>query len=208
MIVAEEVSYMDGSVDIIEYRYSNGQLSEKIQRTEDDEVESKEKFEYEGDLLVRFDRTDYDDQVVYQVVNSYKDGKLAESSISNFEGEQPYKQVVRYNEAGRRIEELRYDKRDRLIERNSFEEDENGRVVRMVEENTARKNTTGMAYDENGRLVKQSETDMRGLVLSDIERSYTEEGLPEATRVLLLDRVTGLHQQYLLVYEYEFYEDL
>ena len=64
------------------------------------------------------------------------------------------------------------------------------------------------AWCENGRLVKQSETDMRGLVLSDIERSYTEEGLPEATRVLLLDRVTGLHQQYLLVYEYEFYEDL
>jgi hypothetical protein len=48
---------------------------------------------------------------------------------------------------------------------------------------------------------------MEGQVLSDVERSYTEDGQPEATRVLVLDRMTGLYQQYLLVYEYELYQD-
>jgi YD repeat-containing protein len=179
-----------------------------VQETDEQELEMREVFDYQDARLVLFERYDSGSQLIHQARNTYADGKLVQTDISSSENEEPYTQVIRYNAAGRRIEDMKYDNQGRLIERNRSEEDETGRVVKLIEENTFRSHTTGLEYNDAGRLVRQVEKDLLGNLVSDIERTYTEEGLPESAHITVRDRSTGTYQQYYLIYEYEFFEEL
>lgn len=208
LLESEQIRYLDGSTDTVRYSYKDGLAVEKVQVTDDEEVEMREVYEYQDARLVLFERYDSDGELIHQARNTFSEGRLVQTDISSSENDEPFTQVIRYNAAGRRIEDMKYDAEGRLIERNRSEEDETGRVVRLVEENTFRSHTTGLEYDDAGRLVRQVEKDLHGNLVSDVERTYTEEGLPESAHITVRDRSTGTYQQYYLIYEYEFFEEV
>jgi hypothetical protein len=204
--VIEEITYLDGSIDEVSYVYEGSLLKEKIQKTGEGDIEVKEIFDYEGDKLTTYEKFNEYDEKVYQIRNIFEDGLLRESEIRSSEDEEPYRQIIEYDESGNRKIELRYNKKDMLVERNVYEADGQGRVVRVIEENPSRKNHTEFSYDDAGRLTHQVEKDMNDKVVSEIHRSYNEDGRLSAARVEYMDRMLGAMRENRLVYEYEYYD--
>jgi YD repeat-containing protein len=203
--VQEFIHYLDGSVDKVEYRYENELLKEKIQHNEDDEQESRETYDYEDGRIVLLERYDEEDRLVYQAKNTFENGVIRESRIwSSVEGE-TYTLVTLFNKEGRRLEECRYDEKEKMIERNLYEEDDKGRVIKVVEEDRNRKNTTELEYNDKDLLVYQVETDVHGQVVSEVHREYDSEGRIAGIDILYLDRRTGVLRRNYLLYEYEYF---
>jgi YD repeat-containing protein len=113
--------------------------------------------------------------------------------------------IIEFNEAGRRFRELRYNHQDELVERNIYEEDEQGRVIRVIEENKARKNTTDYTYDEKGNVILQVETDLNGGLNHQVIRRYDDEGHIITATVEAVMKPSGLPRAYTLVYKRELY---
>ncbi len=206
-ILKEEIIYLDGSIDIVEYRYQDESLKEKIQKTDEDEIELREVFDYQGDDLKHYERYDEDGRLVYRLDNTFEENKISQTEIFSTENGESTKQLVYFNDSGRREAELRYNSQGKLVEKNTFEEDEEGRVISMTEENLSGKNTTTMSYNNEGRLVSQEETDVNGQLISHLEREYDAEGRPQNARILYLDRRMGTIIENFLVYEYDFFEE-
>jgi hypothetical protein len=113
--------------------------------------------------------------------------------------------VHRFNERGLREQELRYNSKDQLIERNIFEDDGTGRIVRIIEENKLRKNTTDFSFDDQGRLVHQVECDINGAVNHEVNRNYDEEGRVATVMVDMMQRPSGQPLTYTLTYLYTYH---
>ena len=204
--VREEIVYLDGSADVVQYTYDGSLLTEKVRQTDEEEIEMKEVFRYDNGKVILYERYDGDERLVYQVKNAYDDGVIKGTEVWSEEEGEPFRQVIEYDEQGRRSLELKYNTRDKLIERNQFELDEEGRVARMTEENISRKNTTEFTYDGSGRVLRQVERDMNGKLVSDIGRSYDDEGRLMRSTVEFPDRATGLMRRNMLVYEYDYHD--
>ena len=205
-VLKEEIIYLDGTVDSTEYHYKEGLLIDKVQKTDEEEIESRETFNYEDGRMVLYEKFNEDGKMVYQLKNTYKQSMIEETEIRSLENEQPSRQVIHYNKAGRRKEELHYDHRDRLVSRNQYEEDDQGRIIRVKEENVGSKNLTELMYDEQGRPKSQVETDVNGETVSQIERFYNDEGRMRQARVLYREPITGTLQENYLVYEYDYFD--
>ena len=200
----ELTHYMDGSTDIQQYFYDeNGNLSGMILKDDEDEIDFEERYFYEGKHLVKVERRDGDNHLLFTQEDSYVDNTLNKRSIWSAEEEEPVKLVVEFNESGRRTRELRYNHDDELVERNIYEEDEKGRVVRVIEENKARKNTTEYAYDESGNVILQVETDLNGDLNHKVIRTYDEDGNIMTTTVEAVMKPSGMSRAYTLVYKRE-----
>lgn len=204
--IREEIIYLDGSVDAVKYRYESGLLMEKVRETDEEEIEWKEVYRYENGKVILYEKYDGDERLVYQVKNVYDDGVMKGTEIWSEEEGEPFRQVIEYDDKGRRSLELKYNARDKLIERNQFEVNDEGKVVRMTEENISRKNTTEFTYDDSGRVTRQVERDMNGKLVSDITRSYDDEGRLTHATVEFPDRMTGVMRKNMLVYEFEFHD--
>jgi YD repeat-containing protein len=176
-IAREIIHYLDGSEDIHEFFYDErGNLSGIQVKDDEDEVEYTQKFFYEGNKVIKVEKWDGNDEVIFRQEDEYKDGTLASRSIWSDEEVKPFTIIQNFNAAGHRTEELRYDSNEQLIERNIYEEDEQRRVVRMIEENRQRKNTTEFSYDDQGNVIHQAETDLNGDLNHEVFRIYGPGG--------------------------------
>lgn len=204
-ISLEIIHYLDGSADFHEFFYDEkGNLTGIQVRNDDDEIEFEETYFYESDL-VRMERRDEDDELVYMMENTYLDGVLRERTIWSAEEEEPYTYVQRFNSAGHREEELRYNSQGQLSERNVYSLDSEGRIISMVEENRLRKNTTEFAYDGKGNVTFQKETDLNGELNHEVFRHYDETGQPVKTTVEAAVKPSQEIRAYTLFYIREFY---
>jgi YD repeat-containing protein len=202
----EMIHYLDGSADIHEYSYDEkGNLISMKATDDEDELEFSEKYFYEGDKVVKVERCDGDDKVTFRQEDEYIDGVLRSRKIWSSEDGDPYTLVHQYTGTGRREQELRYNSRDQLIERNIYEEDENGRVVKIVEENKQRKNTTEFTFDEKGNVIRQVETDLNGDLNHEIFRVYNPDGDLIQTRIEAVLKPSGEQRAYSLIYKREMF---
>jgi YD repeat-containing protein len=200
----EIIYYLDGSADTHEYVYDEkGNLIEMKVVDDDDEPESSEKYFYEDDHLVKVERLNEFNKVVFRQEDTYENGKISSRKIWSSEEGEPYTIVNKFNEAGLREQELRYNSRDQLIERNIFEEDEHGHVTRIIEENRQRKNITDITFDEQGNVIHQVETDMNGDLNHEIFRTYNTDGQLILTTVETVMKTTGATMAYSLIYKRE-----
>jgi hypothetical protein len=202
----EIIHYLDGSEDIHEFFYDEkGNLTGLQVRDDEDEIEFSEKYLYDGDKVVKVERWNGDNKLVFKQEDEYKDGGLTTRTTWSAEDEEPFTVVQHFNTRGHREEELRYNSDEQLVERNLFEEDENGRVVRMLEENKQRKNTTEFSYDEEGRVTYQKETDMHGELNHELYRYYDTDGQPVKTTVEMVLKPSGNKRAYTMVYQRQYH---
>jgi YD repeat-containing protein len=205
--VRESIHYLDGSSDTREYSYDEkGNLISMRAVDDEDELEFSETYFYDGDKMVKVERRGSDDKVVFRQEDEYIDGALRTRKIWSSEDDEPYTLVHQFNAAGHREQELRYNKKDQLIERNVYEEDENGRVVRIIEENRQRKNTTEFTFDEQGNPIRQVETDLNGNLNHEIFRVYDPDGDLIQTRIEAVLKPSGEARAYSLIYKREMFE--
>lgn len=206
--IKEIMHYLDGSADIHEFFYDeNGRLTGMTVKDDEDELEFSEKYSYEGDKMVRWERWDDEDEMIFKQEDEYKDGALITRTTWSDEEEEPFTVVQHFTATGHLQEELRYNNNEELIERNIYEENETGHVVRLVEENRQRKNTTEFEYDESGRITHQAETNLAGDLNHEVFRFYDETGEPVKTTVFALNRYNNQPVAYTLVYKREWYQD-
>jgi YD repeat-containing protein len=207
-VIKELTHYLDSSADTREYSYDEkGNLISLRVIDDEDELEFSEKYFYEGDKVVKVERRDGDDKVIFRQEDEYIDGSLRTRKIWSSEEDEPYTLIHQFNAAGHREQELRYDRRDQLIERNIYEEDGNGRVIRIIEENKQRKNTTEFTFDEKGNAIHQVETDMHGNLNHEVSRVYNPDGELLITTVEAVIRPSGQVRAYSLIHRREMFGD-
>jgi antitoxin component YwqK of YwqJK toxin-antitoxin module len=207
-ISQEIIHYQDGSADLHDFFYDEEGNMTGLQVSDDEgELEFSEKYFYEGDQIVRVERMDGDDELIFKQEDIYENGVLKLRSIWSSEEEEPFRMVQHFNAKGHRTEELRYDNRDNLVERNTYELDSRGLVILMIEENKFRKNTTAFSYDENGNVIYQKETDMNGIITHEIFRFFNPEGELIRTTVEAVIRPSMEKRAYSLILRREVYEE-
>ncbi len=205
-IYREITHYLDGSADIQEYFYNDeGWLTGIIVKDDEDEPEYSEKYYYEGKNLIKVERFDEEDELIFTQEDEYEDGVLRSRRIFSAEEAEPFTLVVDFNPAGRREQERRYDSNEKLVERNVFEHDETGRVARMTEENKQRKNTTEFEYDQHGNVLRQVETDLNGELNHEVLRTYNDDGELIITTVETVVKASGSVRAYSLVFKREYH---
>ena len=205
-ILKETIYYLDGSEDIHEFFYNEkGNLTGIQAKDDEDEIEFSEKYFYEGEKVVKVEKWNGEDELIFKQENEYADNVLTTRTVWSSEEEEPFTVVQNFNARGHREEERRYDSREKLIERNIYEEDENGRVIRMVEENRLRKNTTEFSYDDKGNVTYQKETDLNGEINHEIRRYYGPDNEPVKTTVEMIARPSMQKLAYTLIYRRELY---
>jgi antitoxin component YwqK of YwqJK toxin-antitoxin module len=204
----EIIHYLDGSEDIHEFFYDEqGNLTGMQVKDDEDDLDFSEKYFYEGDKMIRVEKWNEEDELIFKQEDEYEDGKLKTRTTWSDEEEEPFTTVQHFNPAGHRVEELRYNSNEKLVERNIYEEDEQGRVVRMVEENKLRKNTTEFSFDEQGRVIYQKETDLNGELNHEVYRFYGADGEPVKTTVEAVMKSSSQKRAYSLIYKREFIQD-
>jgi YD repeat-containing protein len=205
-ILKEIVHYLDGSDDIRTYFYDDtGNLTGLEVHDDEDELDFSERYFYEGGQLVKIERYDEEGEVIFYQQDTYQDGTLAQRKIWSSEEEEPFTLVTDFTPQGTREREIRYDSREKVVERNIYEADENGRVIKYTEENRQKKNTTEVEYDGAGQVIYQKETDLNGELNHEIFRKYDEEGRLISTTAEIVQKNSGEKRAYTLVYQYEFH---
>jgi antitoxin component YwqK of YwqJK toxin-antitoxin module len=203
-ILKEIVHYMDGSTDTRSYYYDDrGNLTGMKTMDDDDELEFSEKYFYENDKLLKIERRNEEDEIVFSHEDTFEAGVIRNRKVWSSEGEDTFTIVTDFNQNGHRERETRFDSRDRMIERNIFEEDEQGRVIRVIEENRQRKNTTEFSFNDQGNVSHQKEVDLNGDLNHEIFRSYDELGNPTKITVETILKNSGEKRAYSLLYLYE-----
>lgn len=203
-VIRELTHYLDGSADTHEYLYDDsGNLTGIEVKDEEGEMEFSEKYVYEGDKVVKVERWDGEDELTFRQEDTYISGVISARKIWSSEETEPFTVAYQFNAAGHREQELRYNSRDQLIERNIYEEDDQGRVIRLIEENRQRKNTTEFSYDEKGNVSRQAEYDLNGDLNHEIFRIYNDDGDPLHTTVESVIKTTGERVAYSLVFRRE-----
>jgi hypothetical protein len=197
----EIIHYLDGSQDIHDFLYDDdGNLTRIEVKDDEDEAEFSEKYFYEGGKVVKTERWNANDELIFRQEDEYQDGNLISRTIYSEEDSEPFTLVQRFNSRGHREEELRYNSRKELVERNVYEENENGRVIRMVEENKQRKNTTEFSYDDKGNVIYQKETDLNGEINHELYRYFSPDGEPVKSTVEMVARPSMERRAYSLFY--------
>ena len=207
-IISERVHYLDGSTDTRSYHYDDkGNLTGMEMRDDEDELEYSEKYYYENDRLVKIERRNEENEIVFSQEDTYAEGVIRTRKVWSDEQEEPFSLITEYNRFGHREKETRFDSRDKMIERNIYEEDDQGRLIRVVEENRQRKNTTEISNDAHGNVVYQKEVDVHGELNHEVYRMYDEHGNLLKVTVEALQKNTGQKRAYTLVHLYEISED-
>lgn len=204
----ETVQYQDGSEDIHEFFYDEKGKLTGIQVSDDEEeLEFTESYFYDGDHVVRVERRDEDDELVFWQEDEYSGDILKKRSIWSDEEEEPYTVVQNFDDEGHRTGEIRYDSKDKPVERNTYELDSKGQVICLVEENKIRKNTTEFTYDEAGNVIYQKETDLHGNLNHEIYRFFSPEGDLIRTTVEAVIRPSMEKRAYSLIHYREWFEE-
>ena len=197
--------YSDGSKDTINYTYdSNGNLVEKITIDSYDEVEAKDVFEYDGGNLVKKESYEYDELIAKNTFVYDPDGNLVEETSWTEDDSTRRKNI--YDENGNLEKVLFYNKKDELVAKTIYTYNEKGRITGVEEETPYGKNSTVITYDANGNAVEQIEKNEQGEINNSAKRKFNDNNDVIETEVFIDMHGKGVNQQYVLMYEYEYFD--
>jgi YD repeat-containing protein len=204
-IAREYLHYADGSRDTITYTYDDGgNIIKKETVDADGDTEEIEEFRYENGKLVHELKRDDSGEIIFEKQFHYKDGQLAEEESKDVIEGDAQKRVYTYNEQGHRESVMLYDAEDTPLERILLETDEKGQPVKVVEENRQKKNTLYLRYDDKGNVVFQEEFDLKGVLVSRVERNYDKDGRLMESRIEQNVPSHGINRRYRVRQEYTF----
>jgi hypothetical protein len=206
-VVKQLKHYIDGSADITSFVYNNeGLLAEKITINDEDEVETRETFAYNGNKVIKHEIVDQEENFLLSEEFLYDEkGNLVEHIKDDEDAGEYFKLVTKYNEDGRKLAEMIYNENDTLIETTWFEEDSQGRIVQTVEENSRSRKVKHFRFDNSGNNLGYDETNGNGDKMVVVEHHYDEQNNALSSMVFVNGGGRSMSQHYELKYEYEWY---
>ncbi|MCX6233471.1 MAG: hypothetical protein NT175_01925 [Bacteroidetes bacterium] len=201
--------YQDKTMDTIFYHYDeDGHLIKKQADDPVDSPEGMEIFSYDKGKLVDHQILDADESLISEREYAYNDmGQLMEITEHYPDDFHRHTIVQKFDEAGKRVKTLRYNGKDQLIEKMTYEWDETDRVKRIIEETPYGVNTTHHSYDQAGNIILQEEYNDDDELLNRVERTYNEDNRLTESHVFIDGQGKGMSQNYFIRYEYEYFED-
>lgn len=173
------VHYQDGSQDIIVYEYDDhGQMIQKILYDEENEIEEKQEWIYDQNLLMStrsYEYGDMDSPVIEENYVYTDNGQLAEKTIFDHSDEIKTRQVFEYDDKGNEIMVKRYEN-DELKEKIQFERDASARAVKVIEEQPGERMTIYHEYDDQDHVILQKVLNKEGKEIYTIARTFDNEG--------------------------------
>ena len=203
-ILKKFVHYLDDTVDTINYEYNENKLVRIVLIDEDGEIESDEKFAYEGDNLISQEKFEEGELVQKQSFIYDEKGNVTEANMLT-DGEQVIL-VNEFDEKGNRIKTLKYDEDDKPIEKALMIYDEHGNMIEIVEEDPYKKNTIQISYDENGNATGQKQLNRAGGTINEVNRDYDANGNLTEVRAVIMGQDQKPERKYILAYDYEYFD--
>jgi len=196
--------YSEGSHEYTLYFYDQGnKLVEKRRFSHDDEPEETEQYEYVNGNLIRESVYDQDMKLKSEQ-RLIKDGNSLERQMMDIDTGTS-KIIEEYDDEGRKIKTLVYDKKDRLVTRQNYFY-ENGKVSKITEETAHGTDTTLLHYNKNGDVILHEEIDVNDFYRSRITRDYNDDNVLLKTQVYVNNYGKTADLNYILKFEYEYYE--
>lgn len=205
-IIKEFRHYLDETFDTIEYQYnSQGQLTHKIHKDFDHEIESTEEFVYEGKHCVCHTIKDSEGMITSEITQKFdpSDLLLEETQYDSLE-DHFVKKTISYNQDGLKEEVLSYNNNNVLIGRVQLNYDDQKQLIQIVEEDTRKKNTINMQYDTHGNIIFQEEFDKLGNLINTVKRTYNAQNQPEKSEVFV-ETGSARARNYSIRYEYTYF---
>lgn len=197
--------YNDGSKDTINYTFdANGNLIERVTIDSYDEVEAKDVFEYDGKKLIKRETYEYDELTSKDTFVYDTNGYVVEEA-SWTEDESNRRSNV-YNKKGNIEKVLFYDKEDKLVAKTIYSYDDQDRIIGAAEETPYGNSSTTITYNEKGNAIEQIEKNEQGEINNSAIRKFNDNNDVVENEVFIDMHGRSLNQQYVLRYEYEYFE--
>ncbi len=198
--------YADDSKDRVDYRHDQqGRVIEKTTVDSDNEIEAREIMEWKENLLLKKQVHEFGEMVLEEKNEYDEEGKLTQNiKWTSEEGKTTIE--YHYDEKKQLIKTLTYDNNDKLINKTRYLYNEAGKVIQADFESARNKNSTIITYDDRGNAIEQSETNEQGEINNRALRKFNEYGDVIETSVIIDFHGQGINQEYILNYEYEYFE--
>jgi YD repeat-containing protein len=208
LLVKDIKHYMDGSFDITTYTYDDQKrLTEKTTVDDEGVTDLVEKFTWKEKQVIKRQVMDSEQNIIAFEEFAYDDrGNITEYQQMNEETGENQKTVSKYDKSDRKISDEIFDADGDLLEKNSYQYNETGKLLSTDHESPSKLSTTRYTYDEKGNLTGLGETDEDGNQLLLVEHSYDKEGNRLVSLVFSGGGNLMSNQHYKLTYEYEWFE--
>lgn len=205
--IKEEKHYLDGAFDTIIFTYnSNGDLIEKLQKDDDDEIEAKEIFVYQDKYLLEHLKYGEDEELEEKKTFLIKDGKIASETHWESSEQIETKKEFRFTEDGSVEKELFYNAKGELVKKIEYLKYNKRFVLEFVEEDPYNKNTTKLVYDENDKIIRQEQVNRDGEVNHRIERIYDDNQQIVESLTFVNSKGQGVNLHFKEIHQYEYYD--
>ncbi len=206
-ILREFHHYMDETYDTLTFFYDDqGKPIKKETIDPDGDLESIEQLTWDGDHITQVLMQDADGDVLSEKKTRYDDqGNIIE--VEEYDGSvgESSKKEIEYYPSGNQKQVLTYNDSGQLVEKVQMKEDAEKRIVQVVEETTARKNTINFSFDGKGNIIHQEEFDRNGELAGKVNRVYDENNRLLSSKVFIRGDGRGLSRNYTLRQEYVYY---
>jgi hypothetical protein len=207
-ISTERKHYLDGSFDTVEFHYhADGLLMEKVTMNDEGEEELRETISYEQGRVVLRERMEAGGTQLLREEFGYDEaGKMILHIRNDEETGEFFKLRLTYDESGNKQKEELFDEADKLVETTLFDSDEQGRVLKTVEDDGRSLRIKQFRFDDNGNNLGYEETNGSGDRMVVVEHSFDESNNPLTSLVFVNGGYRTQSQHYELNYHYEWFD--
>lgn len=206
-IKKELCHYTDGSADTIEYSYNEqGQVSRKQTFDPDGDPETTEEFEYENGFLIHYVQKDASGDILSEKTLTCNE-KGDPLEVTEYDGgeDASIRIVNEYYPSGSRRETRTYDPNNKLVAKVVLTENEEGKLIEVVEETHQKKNSIRFQYDGAGNIISQEEYDRQGELVGSVNREYDSQNNLLSSRFFVNRQAKGSSRNYSLRQEYVYF---
>ncbi|MBU1012628.1 MAG: hypothetical protein KKG99_06465 [Bacteroidetes bacterium] len=205
--IKEEKHYLDGSIDTTVFTYNqDGHLIEKLCRNDDDEMEYKEAFKFEGKQLVEYIRYDEDEEIAEKKSFTLNDNKLESEVHWTAEEKSETKKEYRYDEEGNVEKELYYNAKKQLVKKIEYQKYRGRYIEEFIEEDAYQRNTTKLEYDEKNNIILQEQFNRNGEINHRVERIFDQNQRLAETMTYVNAKGQGMNLHFKEVHQYEYFD--
>ena len=207
-IIKEFRHYEDGTADTVFYKYDEqNNIIEKIFVDSDNQIESKQSYEYSNGKLVKKEVFEGEKELVLLNLFSFDEkGNETESTTWDADENKKRKYVNEFDEKGLKIKTLVYNDAGQLIAKNLYSYNDKGNVSQIIEQDAYHTNTINLVYDEQNNVILEEEFNKENFLNYRMNKKYNDKNLITESEIMIDRHGEGMSQHYILKYDYEFFE--
>jgi hypothetical protein len=203
-LIKEFHYYMDDTFDTVKTFHDGNNVVRKEVYDFDNELERTEQYYYEDGMLIKMEVKDQ--ELTFRKEIRYDTKKLPVEIVEYDAIENStIKTINEYYPSGNKKAVQVFNENDELVERTILTENEKGHIVKVVEENSSKKNTITMEYDDQGNVLLHHEYDRYGELVNKVQREYNDKNMLSCSKVFMNGAGKNFSRNYELRQDYVFF---